>query len=90
MGEDLSSAEVTARIEAALRRMPRVRREIFLAVRLDGMSSAEIARRTGLGEKQVRRQFARAIGEVTRAVVGPAQPARWRRWLRSVAGMVGR
>lgn len=59
-----------SRLEAALLAMPRIQREIFLAVRLDDMSYDEIARRTGLTVKQVERHFARSIYKLSKQMAG--------------------
>ncbi len=69
-----------ARLEDAMRRVPRRQREIFLAVRLDNLRYAEIAERTGLTVDQVERLFADALTNLTRNL---DQPRRhwWRRWL---------
>lgn len=67
------------RLEAALLTMPRLRREIFLAVRLDAMSYEEVAKITGLSFRAVERQMARAIvhiGHHLRHGEGPP-PRRW-------------
>ena len=58
------------RLEAALRAMPRIQREIFLAVRLDDMPYDEIARRTGLTVRQVERHFARSIYKLSKQMRG--------------------
>lgn len=73
------AAEI-ARIEDALRRLPRFQRAIFLAVRIDNLSYDEIARQTGLSRAGVEKHFARAIGNLFNNV----QDSRrhwWRRWL---------
>ncbi len=61
MSENLTEAEITERLEAGLVRMPKLRREIFLAIRLDDLSYAEIAERTGLSVEQVERHFAQSM-----------------------------
>lgn len=61
MSEHLTQAEIVERLEAGLRRMPKLRREIFLALRLDDLSYEEIAERTGLSVKQVERHVARSM-----------------------------
>ena len=53
-----------AKLEQAVSSLLRVDREIFLAVRIDAMSYAEIAERTGLSVKQVRRCMARSLHEI--------------------------
>jgi len=72
--------ELLARIEDAMRRVPRRQREIFLAIRLDNLGYAEIAERIGLTVAEVERLFADALANFTRNL---DQPRRywWRRWL---------
>ena len=67
------------RVEAALRRLPRLERDILLAVRLDGLGTAAIARRTGLSQAEVQRLLARAIEHFTHALEHPRRHC-WRRW----------
>lgn len=81
--------ELVARIEAAPLTLPRRRRAIFLAVRLDGTSYAELAERTGLSVRQVEREVARAIAQIDRCLERrEAVPPRawWRRWFRFLVG----
>ncbi|MBS86342.1 MAG: RNA polymerase subunit sigma [Sphingobium sp.] len=63
---DITDLERLERLEAGLLSMPRLRREIFLAVRLDAMTYADIAHRTGLSVRAVERQMARAIVHIGR------------------------
>lgn len=78
-------AELLARLEAALRSLPRRRREIFLAVRLNVVPYSEIAQRTGLSIKRVEREIARAIAQIDRCLaqreVSPSY-SWWRRFRR--------
>jgi RNA polymerase sigma-70 factor (ECF subfamily) len=53
------------RMERAVRKLPRLQREIFLAARLDDMSYAEIAERTGLSVREVEREIARALVSIS-------------------------
>jgi RNA polymerase sigma factor (sigma-70 family) len=82
MPEQLDDAELLRRLERAIRTVPRRTREIFLAHRLDDMSYAEIAQRTGLSVREVERHMARAIYRLCREV--DREPRRWwerlRRW----------
>lgn len=66
-------------LEAALIAMPRLRREIFLAVRLDAMTYDEVARITGLSAKAVERQMVRAISHIHHHLRHgePPPPRRW-------------
>jgi RNA polymerase sigma-70 factor (ECF subfamily) len=72
--------ELLARLEAALQKLPRRRREIFLAVRKGDSSYAEIAERTGLSAKRVEREFARAMLQLHRASYDPRPEPWWRRF----------
>ena len=82
MPEQLDDAELLRRLERAIRTVPRRTREIFLAHRLDGMSYAQIAQRTGLSVRQVERHMARTIYRLCTEV--DREPLRWwerlRRW----------
>ncbi|MFZ5747866.1 MAG: sigma factor-like helix-turn-helix DNA-binding protein [Pseudomonadota bacterium] len=83
--EPLNHAEIIARLEIGLRRMPKVRREIFLALRLDDLSYDEIAERTGLSVKQVERHVARSMLTLLNAGDGRAALPWWRRLVRRIA-----
>lgn len=56
------------RLEAAMLRLKPKTREIFLAKRLDGLSYAEIAERTGLSVKGVEKHMSKAIATLDRAM----------------------
>lgn len=84
MSEHLTEAEVIERLEAGLKRMPKLRREIFLAIRLDDLSYAEIAERTGLSVKQVERHFAESLFTLHQALDGRLPVPRWKRILRRI------
>ena len=66
-------------MEAALLAMPALRREIFLAVRLDALIYAEVARRTRLSVAVVERQMARALRALGDALRQDRTPKRRRR-----------
>ena len=87
--DEARDPELLARIEAALLTLPRRWREIFLAVRLDGTSYAELAERTGLSMERVEREVARAIAQIDRCLeqrkTAPPHPW-WRRWLCPLLG----
>ena len=74
--------ERLARLEAALRSLPRRRREIFMAVRYDALTYRQIAQRTGLSVERVEREFARALVQLHRAVHDPRRDPWWRLWAR--------
>jgi RNA polymerase sigma-70 factor (ECF subfamily) len=58
--------EMVGVIRSALAELPTKCREIFVLHRLEGLSRAEIAARTGLGERMVRLYMARALEHVRR------------------------
>lgn len=58
------------RVQDALLNMPRIQREIFLAIRLDDMSYEEIGLRNGLTVKQVERHFARSLYKLAKQMDG--------------------
>lgn len=86
MREDLTRDEILLRLDFGLRRMPKRRRMIFLAVRLDGASYAELAERTGLSIRQVEREVAAALVQLDRAVHDNPSDRWWRRWFPFLAG----
>ena len=45
MSENRTDAETIARLEIGLRRMPRIRRKIFLAIRLDDLAAVRKPKR---------------------------------------------
>lgn len=68
-----------ARLENAVASLRSIDREVFLAHRLDGLTYAEIAARTGRTERDIEKRIARAIGEIDRHMTG--RPVRrWRIW----------
>ncbi|MEV4933975.1 sigma-70 region 4 domain-containing protein [Sphingobium sp. LSP13-1-1.1] len=78
---DSHDPALIARLEDAVLRLPRIQRDIFLAIRLDALSYGEIAQRTGLTKRQVERLFAKALGNFSRNLRDPSRQ-RWRRWFR--------
>jgi RNA polymerase sigma-70 factor (ECF subfamily) len=72
--------ELLARIEAALLLLPRMRRQIFLAVCRDDASYAALAGQTGLSTNQVEREVAAALVQIDRALHDPGPDPWWRRW----------
>lgn len=63
----LESRDMLRRLEAAMLMLRPITREIFMAHRLDGMSYAEIAERTGLSVKSVEKHMSKAIAQITRS-----------------------
>jgi len=57
-----------ARFEKAVRSLPDIEREVFLAVRLDGLSYIEIAARTGRSAEEIERHFAAALYAIQRTL----------------------
>ena len=64
----LEHRDTLRRLEAVMLRLSPKTREIFLAKRLDGMTYAEIAERTGLSVKGVEKHMSKAIAAVDRAI----------------------
>ncbi|MBW4332226.1 RNA polymerase sigma factor [Stakelama sp. CBK3Z-3] len=64
----LEVRDMLDRLEAVMLELPKTTREIFMAHRLEGLTYAEIARRTGLTIKQVEKAIARAMVELDRAL----------------------
>lgn len=62
----LESRDMLRRVEAAMQRLPRKTREIFMAHRLEGLTYAEIAERTGLSVKAVEKQMSKALARLDR------------------------
>jgi RNA polymerase sigma-70 factor (ECF subfamily) len=62
----LEARDMLRRLEAAMLRLRPKTREIFMAHRLDGLSYAEIAERTGLSVKGVEKQMSKAIVQIDR------------------------
>jgi len=80
VADDAIDPTELARLDHAMRRMPRRQREIFLAIRLDNLSYPEIAERTGLSVREVERSFAAALVNLTRNLDDQRRHW-WRRWL---------
>lgn len=62
----LESRDMLTRVEAAMLKLRPKTREIFMAHRIDGLSYAEIAERTGLSVKGVEKQMSKAIAQIDR------------------------
>src|SRR5690606_39026809 len=62
----LEARDMLQRVEAAVLRLRPRTREIFMAHRVEGLSYAEIAQRTGLSVKGVEKQMSKAIAELDR------------------------
>ncbi|WP_066586713.1 RNA polymerase sigma factor [Sphingomonas pruni] len=84
MRQELSEAENLARLERAVRRLPRLQREVFLAIRLEDLDYPEIAERTGLTVEEVERHFADSLVRIANALDCPTREPIWERlfkWL---------
>jgi RNA polymerase sigma factor (sigma-70 family) len=68
------------RIERAIERLPRMQREIFIAVRFHDLGYGEIARQTGLSERQIERYLARAVCNLFCALHGRRRRHWWQLW----------
>ena len=64
----LEARDMLRRVEAAMVRLPAMTREIFMAHRVEGLSYAEIAERTGLSVKGVEKQMSKALVRLDRLV----------------------
>ncbi len=64
----LEYRETLARLERAMAKLKPRTREIFLAQRIEGLSYAEIAERTGLSIKGVEKQMSKAIAKIDRMI----------------------
>jgi RNA polymerase sigma-70 factor (ECF subfamily) len=64
----LESRDLLNRLEQAMMKLKPRTREIFMAHRLDGLSYAEIAKRTGLSVKGVEKQMCKAIAQLDRSL----------------------
>lgn len=62
----LESRDTLRRLERAIAKLKPRTREIFLAHRIDGLTYAEIAGRTGLSLKGVEKQMSKAIAKIDR------------------------
>jgi RNA polymerase sigma-70 factor (ECF subfamily) len=65
--KQLEARDMLRRMEAAMLKLRPITREIFMAHRLDGLSYAEIADRTGLSIKGIEKHMSKAIAQITRA-----------------------
>ena len=65
---ELEHRDTLRRVEGAMLRLRPKTREIFLAKRLDGMSYAEIASKTGLSVKGVEKHMTKAIAAIDRSM----------------------
>lgn len=64
----LESRDMLRRVEAAMLRLPARTREIFMAHRVEGLTYAEIAERTGITVKGVEKQMSKALARLDRLV----------------------
>lgn len=62
----LESRDMLMRVEAAMLKLRPKTREIFMAHRIEGLTYAEIAERTGLSIKGVEKQMSKAIAQIDR------------------------
>jgi RNA polymerase sigma factor (sigma-70 family) len=63
----LIAKEKFAVFEAALKKMPVMRRRIFLMVRVEGQTPADVARRFGVSENAIHQHVSRALADCTAA-----------------------
>jgi RNA polymerase sigma-70 factor (ECF subfamily) len=67
----LESRDTLRRLELAVAKLKPRTRDIFVAHRIEGMSYAEIAARTGLSIKGVEKQMSKAIAKIDRLLDRP-------------------
>lgn len=79
MNEDQTEAAMLVRMAAALRQMPQRQRAIFVAVRNDQMTYAELGALFEITARQVEEELAEALGRLSDAADGRALS--WRRML---------
>jgi RNA polymerase sigma-70 factor (ECF subfamily) len=77
---DPSDPEPARGLERALANLPALQGAIFIASARDGLSHAEIARRTGLSVRRVEHHLARAIWKIDRQLSG-RRLSLWQRWV---------
>jgi RNA polymerase sigma-70 factor (ECF subfamily) len=68
--DQLESRDLLRRLEGAMLRLRPKTREIFMAHRVEGLTYAEIAQRTGLSVKGVEKQMSKALQQLDRLVGG--------------------
>jgi len=90
MRDGLADPKTISRLEIGLQRMPRLRRETFLAHRLYSMPYAEISARTGLSVKQVERHIAASMLTLMEAVDGRPPVPWWKRFFRRTTSKLRR
>ena len=66
----LESRDMLRRLEVAMMRLRPKTREIFMAHRVEGLTYAEIAERTGLSVKGVEKQMSKALVQLDRLLNG--------------------
>jgi RNA polymerase sigma-70 factor (ECF subfamily) len=69
-----------ARVQRALARLSGLERDVFLAVRIDDMSYAEIGEKIGRSEQKVMKLFGRALYNLDCNLRDPRRHW-WRRWI---------
>jgi RNA polymerase sigma factor (sigma-70 family) len=76
---DPNDPEQLARLEQAIARLPAREREIFLAVRVEGLGYAKVAERAGMSPEEVTCQMSRALRRLDSMLHPPRRPW-WRQW----------
>jgi RNA polymerase sigma-70 factor (ECF subfamily) len=75
MTSQIPDPDELARLQRTVANLPRRQRDIFLAHRLDNLTYAEIAERTGFSRKRVMAFMAKALFNISRQSDG--HPLRW-------------
>lgn len=80
-GGKLPDPVAVAALDSALARLPKLERDVFLAMRVDHLTIEEIAARTWMSSEEARQIFVRAFGNLERNLANPRRCS-WRLWLR--------
>ncbi|MEX2528233.1 MAG: sigma-70 family RNA polymerase sigma factor [Gemmatimonadota bacterium] len=67
-GEDLQASELQRRLDVVLESMPARRREVFLLIRMQGLSYAEVAEIMGISAQTVANQMTLALKQLRQAL----------------------
>jgi len=88
MREELTEAEIAARLELGLRRMPQPQRDIFLASQRDRVAYETIAERRRISVAEVERHVAAAFVELHETIYDRAPRSHWRDLLRWIVAII--
>lgn len=66
----LEARDILRQVDAAMQKMRPRTRQVFLAVRIDGMTYAEVRDRTGLSSRTIEKEMTRALDYINRIAAG--------------------